>query len=178
MDSDEALFEAVVGGDMRAFDRLYERYERPLMAFIRAQLREPSEAEDVLHEAFMAVLRQRGQRHEIRSFRAWIYQVARHACLNRARDRRRAGRALESLAHDESGATHGFSAEHALELEQIGARLAAAIARLPAPLSEMYRLRAAGMSYDELAQTLELPLGTVKSRMHEMVSRLREEMKR
>ena len=178
MDSDEALFEALVAGDMRAFDRLYERYERPLFAFVRAQLRDPADAEDVLHEAFMAVLRERGQRHAIRSFRAWIYQVARNLCLNRARAHERSGRALEAAAHDEALVASPLAAERKIELEQLTTRLAHAVARLPERLAEMYRLRAAGLSYDELAQTLNVPVGTVKSRMNEMVARLREEMER
>ena len=51
------------------------------------------------------------------------------------------------------------------------------MARLPTRLGELYQLRAGGLSYEELAQVLELPIGTVKSRMHEMVRRLQEEMR-
>jgi RNA polymerase sigma-70 factor (ECF subfamily) len=51
-----------------------------------------------------------------------------------------------------------------------------AVQRLPGSLAEVYRLRAAGMSYDEVAGILDVPVGTVKSRVHEMVKRLREEM--
>jgi len=47
---------------------------------------------------------------------------------------------------------------------------------LPLALGEVYRLRATGMSYDEVAEVLSIPVGTVKSRMSEMVKRLREEM--
>jgi len=50
------------------------------------------------------------------------------------------------------------------------------VARLPDPLAELFHLRAGGLSYEELAQVLEVPLGTIKSRMHEMVGRLREEV--
>src|SRR5690242_10661063 len=102
MDSDEALFERMIAGDLSAFDRLYDRFERPLFGFIRAQLGSTGEAEDVLHEAFMAVLRERGARSEVRSFRAWIFQVARNLCLNRVRSARRAGRAFEAIAHVEA----------------------------------------------------------------------------
>jgi DNA-directed RNA polymerase specialized sigma24 family protein len=53
---------------------------------------------------------------------------------------------------------------------------ARASCRLPEPLARLYQLRTQGLSYEELASALSLPLGTVKSRMHEMVARLREEM--
>ncbi len=179
MDSDEALFEKLIAGDMRAFDRLYDRFERPLFGFIRAQLRGATgEAEDVLHETFMAVLRERERRSEIRSVRAWLYTVARHLCLNRARSHQRAGRAVEAIAQSEMIANAPVPAEQALQIRQQSEQLAVALRSLPEGLAEVYRLRASGMSLDEVANVLEIPLGTVKSRMHELVKRLREEMQR
>lgn len=170
------LFDRLVAGDMRAFDRLYERYERPLHGFIRAQISDAAEAEDLFHEAFMAVLRQRDRRHEVRSFRAWLYQVARNLCLNRVRSKKRAGRAFDSAAKDELLVSAPVAAVEALEQHQRAAALLAAVTRLPLALGEVYRLRATGMSYDEVAEVLSIPVGTVKSRMSEMVKRLREEM--
>ena len=68
----------------------------------------------------------------------------------------------------------GLSAEARAAL----ARWMTAGAALPAPLAELYALRAGGMSYEELSGVLAIPVGTVKSRVHEMVSRLRQEMER
>ena len=172
-DSDEALYARLLRGELAAFDRLYERFERPLFGFLRAQLGDAAEAEDVLHEAFLAVLRAGGAQTELRSFRAWLFQVARNLCLNRARARRRADRALESVARE-------ARIEPAAPAEPPAGRdpaaLHAAVSRLPPALAEVYQLRARGLSYDELASILEIPVGTVKSRMHEMMKRLREEM--
>ncbi len=177
MDSDEALFERLCAGDMRAFDRLYERFEKPLFGFIRAQLGgDAAEAEDVLHETFLAVLRERERRSEVRSVRAWLYEVARHLCLNRARTKKRAGRAFEAVAKEPAAPARAETAELALDMHQQAQRLARAVAALPETLAEVYRLRASGMSLDEVASVLSVPVGTVKSRMHEMVKRLREEM--
>ncbi|HSQ63288.1 MAG TPA: RNA polymerase sigma factor [Polyangiaceae bacterium] len=177
MDTDEALFERLVAGDLRAFDRLYDRYERPLFGFIRAQLGgDAAEAEDVLHETFLAVLREREKRAEVRSVRAWLYTAARHLCLNRARARKRAGHAIEAAAWLAPRSEPLAPAELALDVRQQAERLARAVARLPQSLGEVYRLRAAGMSLEEVAGVLDVPLGTVKSRMHEMVRRLRQEM--
>ena len=181
MDTDEALFERLIAGDMRAFDRLYDRFERPLFGFIRAQLGadgDGSDAEDVLHDAFMAVLRERHRRSEVRSVRAWLFTVARHLCLNRVRSRKRAGRVATTATHEQIMSSPPIPAEQALEMHQQTERLARAVSDLPLPLAEVYRLRAAGMSLDEVAGVLEVPIGTVKSRMHEMVKRLREEMQR
>jgi len=175
MDSDETLFERLIDGDMSAFDRLYDRFERPLFGFIRAQIGDAEEAEDVMHEAFMAVLRERERRQRVQSFKAWLFQVARNLCLNRIRARKRAGRVANEAAQIEAESTAPV-AEHALARHEQVARLQQAVCRLPAPLAEVYRLRAAGVSYDEVAEILGVPVGTVKSRIHDMVKRLREEM--
>jgi len=69
------------------------------------------------------------------------------------------------------------AAPAALEARETAAALAAAVERLPKSLAEVYRLRASGLSYEEMAEVLAVPLGTVKSRMHQMVAELRKEMK-
>jgi RNA polymerase sigma-70 factor (ECF subfamily) len=171
--SDEALYRRLVGGDMNAFDELYRRYEACLFGFVLHQLRDRVEAEDVFHETFLSVLRDRSQ-GELRSFRAWIYQVARNLCLNRARSRRRADRALETESRTPLEAP--LHPESLLALREAPEALRRALGKLPEPLARLYELRASGLSYEEIADVLELPLGTVKSRMHEMVSRLRKEV--
>lgn len=174
MVSDEALFERLVKGDLGAFDRLYERFERPLYGFIRAQLQDATEAEDVLHEAFMAVLRAREQRDELRSFRSWLYGVAHHLCLNRIRARKRGAKATDALRGSEPEAA--APAELALIVAERAEGLRRAVERLPRPLSEVYHLRASGLSYQEVARAIGVPLGTVKSRMHELIQRLKQEL--
>lgn len=172
--SDEALHERLLGGDLAAFDALYARYERPLFGFIRKHLADAGEAEDVMHETFMALLRDRATGRSARSFRAWMYQVARHLCLNRLRSRKRAARAVASMANPPP------RAEDAPDLRLIQHQAAQGLRRgvdkLPGPLAELYALRAGGLSYAEIAEALGVPLGTVKSRMHQMVSRLRQEV--
>ena len=66
--------------------------------------------------------------------------------------------------------------EQVLEHRQTADALKQAVAKLPAPLSELYHLRAGGLSYEELSDVLGVPLGTVKSRLHELVKRLKEEV--
>jgi RNA polymerase sigma factor (sigma-70 family) len=174
MPSDEALYERLLAGDLGAFDALYERYERPLFGFVRRHLADAAEAEDVLHDTFLALLRSGDEGRSTRSFRAWIYQVARNLCFNRLRSRRRAIRAIEKMAR--SPEPPAEEPEHALLERESAEAFRRAVARLPTPLGELYALRAGGLSYAEVAEVLAVPLGTVKSRMHDMVGRLREEM--
>lgn len=174
MRSDEALYEALLGGDLGAFDALHERYERPLFGFIRKHLGRDGDAEDVLHDTFLALLRDKAGARGAHSLRAWLFQVARNLCLNRHRSSRRESRALEKEARlPVEPAPHP---ERKLQEAQTVHALRAAVARLPLELGELYQLRASGLSYQELATVLAVPLGTVKSRLHQMVSRLREEL--
>lgn len=172
--SDEALCRALFDGDLAAFDTLYARYERSLFGFISRQLGDPSEAEDVMHEVFLSVLREKASARAARSFKAWVFQVARHLCLNRVRARGRAASAVEVESRVETAGAVG--PEEVLQHRQTSDALSKAVGRLPPALSELYRLRASGLSYEELAEVLAVPLGTVKSRMHELVKRLQQEM--
>jgi RNA polymerase sigma-70 factor, ECF subfamily len=176
MDSDEALFERLIAGDLGAFDRLYARFERPLYGFIKSHLGDAREAEDVLHETFVTLLRERDKHPTVRSFRGWLYAVARNLCLNRLRSRKRASRALAAVSGAEALAALPATPERELEAREQAAALKRAAERLPSTLAEAYRLRAAGLSNDEVADLLGVPVGTVKSRMHEMVARLRQEL--
>ena len=173
MDSDEALYARWLGGDLRAFDQLYARFERPLFGFVRAWVKDAAEAEDVLHETFMTALRER--RRDVGSFRAWIFAIARNRCANVARSQKR--RAAPPAEIDALFAD-APSADEQLDAHRRAATLERAVARLPTVLAELYRLRATGLSYQELAELLGIPVGTVKSRMHEMVTRLKQEVAR
>lgn len=173
MTTDEKLYLDLSRGDIAAFDELYRRYECRLFGFILRQLGDHGEAEEVFHEVFMAVLDENRLGRQLTSFRAWIFQVARNICMNRLRSRRRGTRALQTEARSSEPFV---DAEHLLSLKEIPAALESAVNRLPEQLAAVYRLRTSGLSYNEIAETLDVPLGTVKSRMHEIITRLRKEM--
>jgi RNA polymerase sigma-70 factor (ECF subfamily) len=174
--SDELLYARLLRGDLGAFDVLYERHERPLFGFILRHLGDQQEAEDVLQDVFLTVLRERHTDRKLGSVRAWLFEVARNQCLNKLRGRRRATHALERL-RNEPPLTAASQPELPLDDREVSEALRDAVDRLPEPLARLYELRTQGLSYEELASALSLPLGTVKSRLHEMVARLREEMK-
>jgi RNA polymerase sigma-70 factor (ECF subfamily) len=174
MDSDERLFERLGGGDLAAFDQLYARHAARLLGFVRAYLRDLQESEDVLHETFMELLEPHAVDFSRGSLRSWLYQISRNRCLNRLRTRTRGEAALDQLARVPPA--HVPDAERALAGRQAAEALRLAIERLPQSLSEVFHLRAQGMSYDEMSLVLAIPVGTVKSRMHEMVSCLKQEM--
>jgi RNA polymerase sigma-70 factor (ECF subfamily) len=177
LESDERLFERLRAGDLAAFDELYARFERPLFGFILGFVDDRAEAEDVFHETFLAMLRWGPARAEaVGSARAWLYRVARNLCLNRLRKQTRGRRALAG-AGPVAEAAAGPDAEVHLETGDREEALRRAVERLPEHLGAVYRLRAAGMSYNEIADALAVPVGTVKSRIHEMIERLQQEMR-
>jgi len=176
MEPDEVLFARMRGGDMAAFDRLYERYEVRLFAYLRAMLGNRSDAEEIFHDAFMATLKGAPPDLADGGFKAWLYRIARNAALNhrRATERREKNVAAAARGAD---ANPEEDAGHALEARELDAALENALRRLPPALGELYHLRVSGLSYEQIAGVVDVPVGTVKSRMHQMVHALREELK-
>jgi RNA polymerase sigma-70 factor (ECF subfamily) len=172
MESDEQLHARIRKGDLGAFDELYARYERPLFGFLIATLRDRAEAEDALHDTFLRALETPPSSLSGGGFRAWLFRIAKNGALNRHRSRMRGATATRNLDTPPASPT----AEDDLVRHELQEALADAVERLPEPLAELYRLRTSGLSYEEMAEVLETPLGTVKSRMHEMVKLLREDV--
>lgn len=169
---DEVLWARAHRGDEAAFDRLYARYEHRVFGFLVRLLHgDRVVAEEVFHDTFLRVLD--GRHLEPRgalSFSAWLFRVARNLASNQLRKRRRGLHALERLS-----ATETFEPtpeEHLGERERASA-LARAVESLPQGLADVFHLRTSGLSYEEIAGVLELPLGTVKSRLNTLVQQLR-----
>ncbi len=174
LDSDEVLHARVRAGEVEAFNVLYARYETRLFTYLLSQLRHRQDAEDVFHDTFLQALGERSATFVGEgSFRAWLYRVARNAILNRHRRGERGERARAQVARPNSP----LQADDELAQHELLRELDGAVSRLPQPLSELYHLRSSGLSYEEMADVLEIPLGTLKSRMNQMVTNLREEMK-
>ena len=174
-DSDEALYHRLRHeADLAAFDQLYQRYERRLFGFLLGFLRERADAEEVFHDAFLKVLASREVSFAAGSFAAWLYKIARNLALNRVRSGRRAAQATAALPRDEVVA----AVDDQMDARAQRQALAQALGELPPALAEVYHLRVGGMSYEEIAFALEVPLGTVKSRMHELCERLKSGVNR
>ena len=164
--SDEALMARVQAGEQAALAVLVERYHAPLLGYLyRLAGGDRSLAEDLAQETFLAVLRSSGYRPE-RPFKPWLYAIA----TNQARDyfrsasvRHAAPRASEVLAtlHDSAPGPE----ERAVTADQ-GRSVAAAIGQLGEEYRAALLLRFYnGLSLQEIAEVLDVPLGTVKSRL-------------
>jgi RNA polymerase sigma-70 factor (ECF subfamily) len=171
--TDEELYRKIKKGDLAAFDVLYERYQLPLLQFIKSYLKNREQAEEVFHESFMQVLRTPETQFSEGSFRGWIFQVARNLSLNRIRAVGRGYRAAEALSAEEVSPTaEGMLISH-MEAIQVKKVLEA----LPENLAEVLKLRLSGLAYRDIAGKLEIPVGTVKSRFHSIVQFIKSEVK-
>jgi RNA polymerase sigma-70 factor (ECF subfamily) len=172
--TDEALMEALSNGDASSLDELVLRYQAPLLGFFyRALAGHRATAADLVQDTFIRVLRTRSYRPG-RPFRPWLFAIA----ANVLRSHRQAATRVPSSAGDEllDAAVDPrpgpeASAAGAAFTQQVGA----AIASLPEEYRVTLLLRfGADLSLAEIAATLEVPLGTVKSRLFEGTRRLRE----
>jgi RNA polymerase sigma-70 factor (ECF subfamily) len=167
-ESDSHLIERVAGGDRDAFTELYRRFARPVLAMALRQLGDNGRAEEAAQETFAAVWRSaRSYKPERGSASAWLYAVARHAIIDRARQRREP--AVEVPEEASAEATPEEQAESAWLTWRVHAALEQLPERERAVLELAYW---SGLSQTEIASYLDVPLGTVKTRTRTGLARL------
>lgn len=176
--TDEALAVRARDGDAHAFETLVTRYQPRLFGYIRRMVGNASDAEDVFQDTFMKVYDHLGRFRPEGSFRAWLYRIATNTCrdaLRRRRLRRMFSLNADTNRHDtDPGGRYASRApnpaERAVESETT-ARLEAALQALSVKHRAVFLMaRYDGMGYDEIAASLGIPVGTVKSRMNKAVS--------
>ena len=168
IESDARLIERTGRGDRAAFDELYRRFARPVLAMALRHLGDYGRAEDAAQETFAAIWRSaRSYRSERGTASAWLFTVARNAIIDRARQR------PEPVAEAvETPANEATPAEHA-ELAWLTWRVHAAVERLPERERVVLELAYwSDLSQSEIASYLNVPLGTVKTRTRAGLARL------
>jgi RNA polymerase sigma-70 factor (ECF subfamily) len=160
--SDEALLAAHLRGDPAAFGQLVARHERRIYGLCLRILGNREDAEDATQEAFVAALRKASSFRRAAAFSTWLYRIAVNAATDQARRRGRAR--LAGLDPEDAGL--------AVAPGELGEAVAAAVTvqtalaqvpeefRVAVVLCDLYRL-----PYADAAQVLEVPVGTVKSRV-------------
>lgn len=162
-----------------AFAELVRRYERPLFNFLLRSLRNRARSEELFQECFMRCFRGLSDfdaDSAQANFRAWLYRIAVH--LIRDEMRRPAHRRAHEVEQQLGVAAEAEpppTPENTLAREQQRERVRQAITSLPELSREVVLLHQyQGLSYQEIAEALHVPLGTVKSRMHAALTQLRK----
>jgi RNA polymerase sigma-70 factor, ECF subfamily len=178
--SDEEVFERFLDGDTDAYRTLIERYHDDLLRFLTRLVGDRAGAEDLFQETFLQIHQSAHTFDVSRRFRPWLFTIA----ANKARDylRKRIRQRTVDLSAPIGGpdGTATFvdllevdvpSPDAALDASERDALVQGALARLQPPLREILLLAYfQRLSYQQIADDLGIPLGTVKSRMHAAVA--------
>ncbi len=178
---DAALVAALKAGSEEAFGVLIAQYSQPLYSLIARSLQDPTDAADITQEVFIKVFRSIGSFHGEASLRTWLYRIALHEASNQRRWWSRHKRqeltidtpagsspetdddspCLSALLADVAGSPYDHAARGELK-----ARVEDALRALPAVFRTVVVLREMeGFCYEEIAEILDVPAGTVKSRL-------------
>jgi len=171
-ETDQLLVERVQKGDKRAFDLLVGKYQHKIISLISRYVSDHAEALDVAQEAFIKAYRAIGRFRGDSAFYTWMYRIAINTAKNHLVSQGRRpplsdidAQDAEQFATDTRLKDRG-SPEHELLTEEIERTIHQAIADLPDDLRTAITLREMdGMSYEDIATTMDCPIGTVRSRI-------------
>jgi RNA polymerase sigma-70 factor (ECF subfamily) len=173
--SDVELLALLVAGELDAAACLYDRYSPMLISLSLRIVRDRSEAEDVIHDAFITMNERAAQYASDRgSVVAWLVTLVRNLSIDRTRRRDRRGVILKRVAAEDSRVS-APNPEELLADATVRARIRRALVKLPDVQRVTLELAFFdGLSYPEIAEKEGVPLGTVKSRAARALGSLRE----
>lgn len=168
-----------------AFRELVRRYERPVFSLVYRMVRDRETAEDLAQDAFVKVLNHIDKYSPEFKFSSWLFKIANNVAIDHLRRRRLDTVSLDgnpnaTTAAEVEASTIEIGSDQESALDEIEAKeLGSAIERAIATLRPEYRAcimlrHVEGRSYEEIAATLDLPLGTVKTYIHRARHELRK----
>jgi RNA polymerase sigma-70 factor (ECF subfamily) len=177
--ADADLIRRIAEGDVQAVGALYDRYAPALLPIALRIVRDRAEAEDLVHDAFVAVS-DRANRYSVErgTVVAWLVTLVRNLSIDRTRRRERRGSiAREVLANEPPPSTR--DAERLTSEASERAKIHAALAELPEAQRRTLEIAFfEGLSYPEIAEREQVPVGTIKSRAARALAALRVALER
>jgi len=183
--SDQQVVVFAQEGREDAYRELIKRYERPVYSLIYRMVRDNETAEDLAQETFIKVLNNIDRYRPEFKFSSWLFKIANNITIDHLRRRQLDTISIEGSPDALTGerlratavtvASGGESPLEELESKEIGASIEEAIAKLRPEYRACIILRhVEDYSYDEIAEIVKLPLGTVKTDIHRARQELRE----
>jgi RNA polymerase sigma-70 factor (ECF subfamily) len=183
--SDQDIVALARAGEEAAYRELIRRYERPLFSLLYRMVRDRELAEDLAQETFVKALNAIESYRPEYKFSSWIFKIANNAAIDHLRRRELDTLSLEGSPHAETpeaveatALQIGDRQESPLdevEARELGGQIEQAIARLRPEYRSCILLRhVEGRAYEEIAEILNLPLGTVKTYIHRARNELRQ----
>jgi RNA polymerase sigma-70 factor (ECF subfamily) len=166
-EADAELVRLAQGGDERAFQALVVKYQRRIARHVARYVKRASDVEEVVQDAFIRAYRGLGAFRGESSFYSWLYRIATNAALSSLK-KESPEIQLDERSDEgfEPGVTDEQTPERALLAKQIGDAVERAMARLQPELAEALTLfEVEGKSYQEIAQMMGTPVGTVRTRI-------------
>lgn len=172
-DIDRQLVERARLGDKRAFELLVEKYQRRLLRLISRMVRDPEEVEDIAQETFIKAYRALPNFRGDAAFYTWLYRIGVNTAKNYLATRKKAMPTISDQAIDEDDepderlvAQDISTPESELLSKQVAIAVNQVVEALPEELRTAITLREMeGLSYDEIAELMGCPIGTVRSRI-------------
>ncbi|MHB8927221.1 MAG: sigma-70 family RNA polymerase sigma factor [Bacillota bacterium] len=177
---DEVLVRRSLKGDLRAFTELVDRYKDPVYNLAYRMLRHREDAEDLAQEVFLHVFRALDKFDLEQRFSPWIYRIASNLCLDKLRKNRTVTVSLDTPLVEDRGLYRQIpdpaaGPQEITEVSETRREIQSAIDALPEKYRMIVILRhTRDLAYEEIAEALSLPLGTVKTRLF----RARESLRR
>ena len=163
-------------GKAGAFDQLVVKYQKPLYLLVLKMVGNPADAEDVAQEAFIRAFRSLDRFDSERPFQPWLYRIAINLALTAIN--RRKQHASVTLEDAEIMGDPVASDPPNRDMEELGQVALRASKSLPEDHRAVLLLRVQeGLSYDQIAEVLEIPIGTVMSRLNRARCKLKELLK-
>jgi RNA polymerase sigma-70 factor (ECF subfamily) len=185
-DADLLIVRRVQSGDVRAFELLVAKYQRRILRLIARFIRDPAEVEDLAQDTFMRAYRAIAQFRGDSAFYTWLYRIAVNTAKKSLADGKRDRVIAQTDTENEDGETFAdgeqltddATPEAEMASRQIAEAVNAAVEDLPEELRQAITLREVeGLSYEEIAELMQCPIGTVRSRIFRAREAIAERLK-
>jgi len=170
--TDEEVVDRIKTGEINLFEILVHRYQDRLVNYIYRMINQRDTAMELCQDVFLKVFKSLKQYDPEYKFTTWVHRIASNATIDWIRKKKLPTYSMESALNEDSPTlehqlkSSDLNPHQTLEMRQLKSRIMIAIDELPLIYKELIILRHMNhLSYDEIARTVDLPLGTVKNRI-------------